>query len=114
MRSRVNRQRLYLWARPNVNGTDEPLREAAYERMLTGAAYPLPASERRTVNGIRKEAKALLVLPPDSELQAGDRLRPALAPDEYYEVIETRSYPTHKEAVLRLCGAENMIQEYSA
>ena len=111
MRSRVSQTQLYEWARPTVTGTDEPLREATYDRLLTGAAYPLPMSERRTVNGIRTQGGVLLTLPPDSELQAGDRLRPALAQDERYEVTETRAYPAHKEADLRLCGAEDQIQE---
>ena len=114
MRSRMSQAQLYQWARPTVAGTDEPLREATYDRLLTGAAYPLPVSERRTVNGIRTEGGILLVLPPDSELRAGDRLRPALAPDERYEVTETQTYPAHKEATLRICNAEDQIQENSA
>lgn len=111
MRSRVSRRRLYLWARPALTGTDEPLREMVYDRQLAGAAYPLPASERRTLGGIRREGGALLVLPPDSGLRPGDRLRPALTPEETYEVTETRAYPAHAEAVLRLCSAEDRPEE---
>ena len=111
MRSRVSQLQYYQWAWPSLTGTDEPLREAVYDRILCGAAYPLPDAERRPVNGIRDEGGGRLALPPDSGVRPGDWLRPLGEEETRYEVVETRAFPVHAEAVLRLCGAEDRIRE---
>ena len=102
MRARVRRQRIFLWARPETReSAGEILREAEFERLVTAAAYPLPETERATAFGIIPEGGFLLVLPPDSEVRAGDLLKEAIAPDTVYAVTEKRVYPAHAEAVIR-------------
>ena len=48
-----------------------------------------------------------MVLPPDSEVRAGDLLKEAIAPDAVYAVTEKRVYPAHAEAVIRRVIPEN-------
>ena len=108
MRARVRRQRIFLWARPETReSAGEILREAEFGRLVTAAAYPLPETERATAFGIIPEGGFLLVLPPDSEVRAGDLLKEAIAPGMVYAVAEKRVYPAHAEAVIRRVIPEN-------
>ena len=112
MRFRVSQSRFFRWARPAAVETEgELLREAVYDRLLYGAVYPRPARERRTAGGIVPEGGFALDAPPDCGLLPGDRLRPLNGPEACYEVTEVLACPAHLEAVLRLGGAEEGIQE---
>ena len=115
MRFRVSQCRIFRWARPAAVETEgELLREAVFDRLLYGAVYPRPARECRTAGGIVPEGGFALDAPPDCGLLPGDRLRPLTGPETCYEVTEVLACPAHLEAVLRLCGAEDGIQEAGA
>ena len=103
MRARVNRRVAFDWARPEIREVrGERLRRAVYGRSLSGAAYPLPASERRRDGGIRSEGGLTLILPADPGLRPGDLLRRSGTLSPVYRVAEVRVWPAHVEALLRI------------
>ncbi len=101
MRERMICHRTFLWARPSAAQGEPWPPEVSYDRLLTGAGYDLPETERLTLNGPEPEQGMILVLPADHEIQAGDLLRPATEPEKRYAVTEVRRYPGHVEAVAK-------------
>ena len=95
----------FMWARQVPSElSGEVLREWMFDRTVSGAAYPLPETEQAAALGIVPEAGFLLVMPPDTELNVGDRLRPVRDPDRTYQVTELRAYPLHAEVIARRYG----------
>ena len=110
MRSRVTRQRRYLWARPTADQREPWPPGADYDRVLTGAVYDLPESEQLTLSGPRPEQGLILVLPAEHELCAGDLIRPVSDPARRYTVTEVRRYLGHVEAAAKRIPDEEVTE----
>ena len=101
MRERMIRHRTFLLMRPQPQAGEPWPPEAHLERLLTGAKYDLPETEKLTLSGPRPEQGFCLVLPADEDIRAGDLLKPAGDPAKRYAVTEVRRYPGHVEATAR-------------
>ena len=95
----MTQERWFQWGRASAAGAGgEDLREYAWDALLCGAVYPLPASERRTEGGIVPVRGFTLVLRPSADVSVGDRVRPLLLPGATYEIVGVGRYPGHTEA----------------